>query len=71
MFRIHFDHKVGKFIIQVLWFNLFWRTVKKELDDLTFDTLGHAEKYAADTGLAKLYVNKSANTRPALFAAYN
>lgn len=71
MYRIHFDPKIGKFIIQVLCWYAVWRTVQHEDTGLTFDTLGHAERYVADTGLGSLYINKSANTRPAIFAAYN
>jgi hypothetical protein len=63
MYRIHFDHKTGKFVLQIATFGgLWWSTVKTgEGDGYTFDTFDKAKARVADIGLDKLYENKSAD----------
>lgn len=67
MYRIHFDHRIGRFVIQVLVFGLFWRDIAKSSDTepvsdrLSFAKLVEAENYIQSIGLARLYKNKSAN----------
>lgn len=64
MYRIHFDHKSGKFIIQVSsWFNFAWQNVicgfSKEA--LYFDTYDKAVQHVNEIGLNKLYQDRSHN----------
>lgn len=67
MYRIHFDHKIGRFTIQVLIFGLFWRDIALS-DDIepisdraTFKTIDEAIQYVKSIGLDRLYTDKSVN----------
>jgi hypothetical protein len=67
MYRIHFDHNIGRFVIQVLVYGFFWRDVAKSRDDepiserATFSRLEEAKNYVKLIGLDKLYDDKSAD----------
>lgn len=67
MFRIFFDPKLGRFIIQVKGYGFFWRTVMsyKDGDNLTsvklFETFDQAMDHVKVIGLNKLYRDGSAN----------
>lgn len=74
MYRIHFDHVRGVFIIQVATgpLGLFWRTVmnKAEVDfstkkhiPLEFDTYRNACLHVDTIGLSALYDDRSDNKR--------
>lgn len=66
MYRIHFDPRIGRFIIQVLVFGLFWSSVKKlaesndKTESLTFHTFEGAVNHIQSIGLDKLYKDGSA-----------
>jgi hypothetical protein len=75
MYRIHFDQKIGRFIIQVLVYGFSWKTVlvakelkgeapypiKFDFEKHSFRTFEEAGKHISEIGLDKLYQNKSAN----------
>ena len=72
MYRIHFDARIGRFIIQVLVYGLFWKTVfhvssqeekiaKFQFEKHSFEKLTEASEHCTIIGLDKLYTNKSAN----------
>ena len=67
MYRIHFDHRIGRFVIQVLIYKLFWCDVARssDIDPLskraTFLTLTEAREYVKSIGLDQLYHDKSAD----------
>lgn len=67
MFRIHFDPKLGRFIIQVHRFGLLWRSVMALNDDssgtnqMMFKTFDEASSYVKSIGLDKLYRDGSTN----------
>jgi len=67
MYRIHFDPKIGRFIIQVLVLGFIWAPVKKladtndKVDRLTFNKFSDAVDHVHAIGLDKLYIDKSAN----------
>lgn len=75
MYRIHFDQKIGRFIIQVLAYGFLWKTVfimkenkegtnqsiKYDFEKHSFRTFDEAGLYVIEIGLNKLYQNKSAN----------
>ncbi len=66
MYRIHFDHKIGRFTIQVLIFGLFWRDVAESGDEqnsnrITFKTIDEAIQHVKSIGLDRLYADKSVN----------
>jgi hypothetical protein len=64
MYRIHFDHRTGMFVIQVLYWGLFWTTVRSaDNEGLSFKTFSEATKHVTAVGLDQLYQNKSINTR--------
>lgn len=63
MFRIHFDHKAGVFVVQVLWCGLIWRTVCETISGCDgavcpqrqFPTYADARLWVEAIGLADLY----------------
>lgn len=67
MYRIHFNPKIGRFIIQVLIFGCIWAPVKKlaesndKVEQLTFQKFDDAVSHVKSIGLDKLYADKSAN----------
>lgn len=70
MYRIHFDPKTGWFILQVgCCYGLFWTTVMETFAGAPADapkvrqyaTYAAAQKFATESGLATLYVDRSAN----------
>ena len=72
MYRIHFDPKIGRFVIQVaIWLGLRWKTVmvaQETESKVTFTFEKHsfakyndAMAHVAEIGLDKLYQNKSVN----------
>ena len=58
MYRIHFDHQIGKFVVQTLVWHLFWESAG---DALVFDTYMDAKRHVSEIGLDQLYKDKSAN----------
>jgi hypothetical protein len=62
MFRIGFDSKTGMFVVQVLIFGLFWRTVQARVTDAEvgrpdtvercFKTYAEARKWVEAIGLS-------------------
>ena len=67
MYRIHFDPKIGRFIVQVLAFGFIWVSVNKLADSndktepLTFIQFDQATNHVKTIGLDKLYRDKSEN----------
>ena len=68
MYRINFDHKTGKFILQTsIFFGLCWVTVKdgdadsENFDGYAFNTYMDAKLHVSQIGLDQLYKDKSAN----------
>lgn len=74
MYRIHYDPKFGRFVIQVgCCFGLFWTTVRQVFAGGTdeapvdvfkvrhYQTYELAQKFATESGLATLYVDRSTN----------
>ena len=71
MYRIHFDPKISKFVVQVQRFGLLWVTCtvlcidREGPNDVyltnTFDTYLKAAEYVTAIGLDTLYADKSAN----------
>ena len=67
MFRIHFDPKLGRFIVQIHYLGVFWRSVmalnedKSGTDLQMFKTFDEASEYVKSIGLDKLYRNGSVN----------
>lgn len=74
MFRISFDPAIGRFVIQVLRFGLFWVRIKNIFIDVyagphdksatcSFETYEAARKYVTSIGLDQLYQDRSENVR--------
>jgi len=67
MYRIHFDPRFGRFVIQVKFYGCFWRNIVKLADNnsttesLMFKTFKEAEEHVQSIGLDKLYVDRSVN----------
>ena len=71
MYRVHFDPKTGWFILQVSsgLFSMFWTTIMETFAEAPADapkvrqyaTYAEAQKFATESGLATLYVDRSAN----------
>lgn len=68
MFRIHFDHRTGQFVVQVLRFGLLWLTVRRAIAGpgsleqklrlgkaLSWESYAEARKWIEKVGLADLY----------------
>ena len=63
MYRIHFDHQIGKFVLQVSAFGGFWWSTVKNMDGdgYAFETFNEATAHVSKIGLDQLYKDKSAN----------
>lgn len=67
MFRIHFDPKLGRFLIQINVRHMFWRSVMTLNQDssgsevMMFKTFDEASAYVKSIGLDKLYRDRSEN----------
>ncbi len=74
MFRIHFNEKIGRFVIQVLVLGIFWKTIQiareskdpAKLPRFTFEehsfrTYAEAIAYVQEIGLNTLYKDRSKN----------
>ena len=66
MYRIVFDPRCGRFLVQIsAWFGLFWKNVMcldasgDDLIPMAFKTFDEAKEYIASIGLDQLYANKS------------
>jgi len=57
MYRIHFDIKTGKFVVQVVCCHLFWRSVP----DVAFANYFEAVEHVKLIGLDQLYADRSVN----------
>jgi len=63
MFRIHFDHSTGEFVVQVLRYGCIWLTVCKSISGADgcihaprqFPTYAEAREWVASIGLPDLY----------------
>lgn len=64
MWRIHFEPKIGKFVIQVLRYGMFWVSVRGGEEVLSFVTHDDALSHVVHIGLDRLYRDRSANTQP-------
>lgn len=79
MFRISFDPAIGRFVIQVLRFGLFWVNVQKSetstsepilnVSACNFHTYDDARKYVTSIGLDQLYKDRSENVRRSYMSA--
>ena len=67
MYRITFDPKLGKFVIQICKLQCFWVNAA----DWQFDNYDHALAHVKQIGLDKLYQDKSANVYQAYMAEGN
>ena len=58
MFRIIFDPKVNRFIVQVLQWAILWRTCINQIDGepMKFETYVEARHWVNSIGLNNLYV---------------
>lgn len=73
MFRISFDPAIGRFVIQVLRFGLFWVNVQESKPSTSepllnvvacnFQTYDEARKHVTSIGLDQLYQDRSENVR--------
>lgn len=67
MFRIHFDPKLGRFLIQVNKYHIFWKSIMILNQDnsgtevMMFKTFDEASEYVKSIGLDKLYHDRSEN----------
>lgn len=67
MFRIHFNPKLGRFLIQVCILHTFWSSIKAPNSDksgydvMTFETFDGAVAHTKLIGLDKLYRDHSDN----------
>lgn len=59
MYRIHFAPRLGRFVVQVLAFGIFWRTVVNGDTIQSFESFTEATNYVTSIGLDKLYKNYS------------
>lgn len=59
MYRISFDTRTSRFIVQVLRFGLFWVTCRSKLDhDWQFETYGEARNWVKSIGLDRAYLEQ-------------
>ena len=65
MYRIHFNEVDNRFVIQILRYWFFWRTVKT----VKFETYKEALDYVKRIGLSELYRDRSANMYNAYISA--
>ena len=67
MFRIHFDPKLGRFLIQINQHHIFWKSIMALNQDnsgtevMMFKTFDEASDYVKIIGLDKLYSDRSEN----------
>lgn len=67
MYRIHFEPKGGYFCIQILFFCVIWRNVRrlsidnKKMEALKFPDLESAREEVKKIGLDELYQDRSAD----------
>lgn len=59
MYRIHFNPKTGKFVIQVQAFSMLWVDAK----GMSFATYDEAASHVEEVGLNKLYEDRSEDKR--------
>lgn len=57
MYRISFDTRTSRFIVQILRFGLFWTTCRSKLadDDWQFETYAEARNWVTSIGLNRAY----------------
>ena len=67
MYRIMFDYKTARFVVQIWAYGLFWRNAQ----DLNYGTYNEALDAVQNIGLDKLYQDKSANAYQAYMAEGN
>ena len=69
MFRIIFDPKVSRFVVQVMIWHCFWRDCRREIagkdgpvtERITFGRYADAFKWVVDNGLADAYRRAPSN----------
>ena len=70
MYRIVFDPKISRFVVQLLVWHLFWRDCYREKEAyaepvherITFGTYADAAKWVASTGLKEAYAEQAQRT---------
>ena len=66
MYRIVFDPKISRFVVQIMVWHLFWRDCHRETTDsrerITFGTYSDAAKWVASTGLKEAYAEQAQRT---------
>jgi hypothetical protein len=75
MFRLHFEPKLGLWVIQFLYLGLFWRAVRREAEEqgrpagsiLSFKSIEDAENYVTATGIGLAYDRWAAKGRNAVY----
>lgn len=55
MYRISFDTRTSRFIVQVLRFGLFWITCRSTTLDCQFETYAEARNWVTSIGLNRAY----------------
>ena len=55
MFRIHFDHRIGLWVIQINWLGMLWLTVKNEKGAISFTKYDDTRDWVKIVGLDKAY----------------
>lgn len=59
MYRIHFDTKTSKWVVQVLFHGLFWVTCKQNGKPLVFEFCEGARAWTHQIGLDQMYMERS------------
>lgn len=76
MYRIVFDPKISRFVVQLLVWHLFWRDCHREIagpgtpvhERITFGTYKDAAKWVAELGLKEGYTEQN---HRALYRAFS
>ena len=55
MYRIHFDSKTSKWVIQMLWHGMLWQTCLQDGKPVTFEFYEGARSWAHQIGLNQAY----------------
>lgn len=67
MYRIHFQVRTGKWVIQFLVWGLFWVTVKDDAGQVRFEDFDAAVDYTTVRGLDQMYRLRKTKDIPRLF----
>jgi dimeric dUTPase (all-alpha-NTP-PPase superfamily) len=55
MFRIDFDHKTCRFVVQVLTWGILWKTCEK----VAFETYADARHWVNSIGLNRVFIDQN------------